>query len=80
MTTPPQAQPKKGNVVGQDTVVPLHSWHLVLTNGEERDVKGVAANIEQGWLVIRNAQGAHVVGYAPGQVTRYELERQDDRG
>ena len=75
------APSQKGNVVGQDTVSPVHSYHLKLASGEERDVKGAAVNIEgPGWVVIRNAQGAHVVGYAPGQVTMYELERQDDRG
>ena len=80
MATAPQAPSTKGNVVGQDTVAPIHSYHVILTNGDERDIKAVAANIEQGWLVFRNAQGAHVVGYAPGQAVLYELERADDRG
>ena len=75
-TTPSQ----KGNVVGQDTVGPVHSYHITLVSGEERDIKGSAVEIHSGWLIIRNAQGAHVVSYAPGQVTLCELERADDRG
>jgi len=74
------APSQKGNVVGQDTVSPIHSYHVILTTGDERDIKGAAVELHGGALVIRNAQGAHVVTYAPGQWTMCELERSDDRG
>ena len=81
MATAPQAPSQKGNVVGQDTVAPLHSYHLKLASGAERDVKGVAREVHDGaCLSIRNAQGAYVVTYAPGQWLECELERSDDRG
>ena len=81
MATAPQAPSKQGNVVGQDTAAPIHSWHLTLSDGRERDVKGVAREVDHcGSLSIRSAQGAYVVTYAPGQWHECELERQDDRG
>lgn len=67
------------NEPGQDTLAP-HSYHLVLTNGDERNVTGTLVHVQDGALIIRNAQGAHVVTYAAGSWQYVELERQDDRG
>ena len=77
MATAPQT---KGNVAGQDTIAPLHDYHIVLSNGEERNVKGAGAYLHDGALLFKTHQGAHAVCYAAGQWTMYELERQDDRG
>ena len=58
-----------------------HSFHVILANGEERDVKGTDARVIDGALEIRNNdRGGEQVIYAPGAWTLCELERQDDKG
>ena len=60
--------------------VELDNYHLVLLNGEERNVTAVDVRVQEGWLVCRNKQGAVVLMYAPNQVAMCEQERLDDRG
>jgi hypothetical protein len=57
----------------------LQSFHIVLADGTERDVKGSALQIiGSGALVIENPD-AGAVAYAPGTWKLCELERKDDR-
>jgi len=56
-----------------------HSYHVVLANGTERDVKATDANVHDGALMLLNNDGP-VVMYAAGTWSLCELERKDDRG
>jgi hypothetical protein len=59
----------------------VHSFHVVLADGGERDVTGTDARIVDGGLEIRNTDRVgELVLYAPNAWTLCELERQDDRG
>jgi hypothetical protein len=57
----------------------LRKFHVVLANGEERDVTGKDAKVRDGALVISNNSEESVI-YAAGQWVMCELERKDDRG
>jgi hypothetical protein len=58
-----------------------HSFHLILADGSERDVKGAAQTVEaNGALVVRNNDGEALVVYASGAWTLAERERKDDKG
>ena len=57
-----------------------HKYHVVLSDGTERDVPGRDVHTHDGALIIDNAAGEAAVLYAPGQWMLCELERRDDRG
>jgi|KBSMisStaDraftv2_1062788.scaffolds.fasta_scaffold00662_12 hypothetical protein len=57
----------------------LHSYHLVLADGSERDVKGHDINAHDGALIVLNNERGAVVMYAAGQWRMAELERKDDK-
>jgi hypothetical protein len=60
--------------------MPAHSYHVVLADESERDIKGAAQTCEaNGALVIRDNDGAALVIYAQGAWTASEVERKDDR-
>lgn len=58
----------------------MNSYHIVLANNEERDIKCDEIAIIDGALVCRNTNGIPVVVYAPEAWSLAELERRDDRG
>jgi len=57
----------------------LHSYHVVLAHGMERDVKAHDANVHDGALLLLNNERGAVVMYAAGQWAMAELERKDDK-
>lgn len=57
-----------------------HSFHVVLADGTERDIKGDDLSVDAGCLLVRNHEGHAAVIYAPGTWKAAELERRDDRG
>lgn len=56
-----------------------NSFHVVMTNGSERDVKGTDFKVTEGSLVIRGVAKQDVVAYAPGVWAMIEVERKDDK-
>jgi hypothetical protein len=58
----------------------LNSYHVVLSNGSERDVKADQLSIENGVLTFSRSDGELVVAYAEGSWVAVELERRDDKG
>ena len=61
--------------------VRIHSFHVVLTDGSERDIKAGEARRDEGALVfIREGKSDEKVVYAAGQWKYYEVEAQDDKG
>ena len=57
----------------------VHSYHVVLTNGSERNVMGSEATVRDGALIISGSSSEAVI-YAAGQWIMCELERKDDKG
>jgi hypothetical protein len=59
----------------------VHSFHIVMADGTERNVKAGEARRDNGALVlIREGSTDEKVVVAAGAWTYYELEAQDDRG
>ncbi len=59
----------------------LHSFHVVMIDGEERDVTAGEATRDEGALVFkREGSTEEKVVIAAGQWKYYETESQDDRG
>lgn len=58
----------------------MKKYHLVLSDGSERDVRAEDANIvEGGALVFMNANAEPVIAYAHGSWRLCEVEARDDR-
>lgn len=55
-----------------------NSFHIVLRDGTERDVKGLDAKVQDGALVIRGANKQDTVLYAEGVWSMCEVERKDE--
>jgi hypothetical protein len=59
----------------------MRKYHLVLGDGEERDVTADTVNITAtGALMLSNSSGELVVCYAHGSWVMVEVETRDDRG
>jgi hypothetical protein len=59
----------------------VHSFHVVMADGKERNVKAGEARRDDGALVfVRENSTDEKVVIAAGQWTYYEVEAQDDRG
>jgi len=58
-----------------------HSYHVILANGSERDVKADDYTIdENGTLFFLNDKSKKVVTYSASAWAMVELEIRDDRG
>ena len=55
-------------------------YHIVMTGGQERNIKAVAVSYVDGAVVFENANGEHSLLLAPGTWQYVELETRDDRG
>lgn len=58
----------------------LHKYHIVLGNGDERDLSAAGIRTDGGILELLNNERDVVVAYGPGQWTMVEREARDDRG
>ncbi|HET9253887.1 MAG TPA: hypothetical protein VFO16_01635 [Pseudonocardiaceae bacterium] len=55
----------------------VRSYHVVLADGSERDVKAIDVKVDQGVLLFINAAGELAVAYGHGQWSLVELETRD---
>jgi hypothetical protein len=53
-------------------------YHIILTDGKERDVTGSGMEVRDGALTIENIDGEPMVIYAAGAWTLVETSRKDD--
>ena len=58
----------------------LNSYHVVLANGSERDIKADHIKVEDGTLLFYRTDDEILVVYAPETWIGVELERMDDKG
>ena len=58
----------------------LNSYHVVLANGSERDIKADHIAITEGSLFFFRTDDEILVAYAPDTWIAVELERMDDKG
>ena len=56
----------------------MKSFHIILVDGNERDVTGYGIEVRDGTLSIEDVDGNPLVVYAPGAWTLVEIQRKDD--
>ena len=56
----------------------MKTFHIIQTDGIERDVVGYGIEVRDGTLSIEDVNGNPAVVYAPGAWTLVEISRKDD--